>query len=67
LGDIKLKCEKCGCTIPKARLSILPDTKFCVNCSDVKKNKGFCDGDSDLFIVEENLFKKFKKMQDSVK
>lgn len=29
-----MQCEKCGKEIPKERLEIFPDTKYCVNCVD---------------------------------
>ncbi len=31
-----MNCIKCKCNIPKARLKALPDTKVCVECSDVE-------------------------------
>lgn len=34
-------CIKCGNEIPQARLNALPETDTCVNCSGVKKVKGF--------------------------
>jgi hypothetical protein len=36
-------CEKCKCLIPSERLEILPDTKTCVNCSEVQKVTGFME------------------------
>lgn len=34
-----MKCEKCEEEIPQERLEVLPDTKFCVKCSDVNTYK----------------------------
>jgi hypothetical protein len=28
------KCNDCGDEIPQARLDFLPDTEYCINCSD---------------------------------
>ncbi len=33
-----MDCHKCYKPIPKARLKALPDTKTCVECSDVERN-----------------------------
>ncbi|MCJ7813361.1 TraR/DksA C4-type zinc finger protein [bacterium] len=32
----KIRCEICGAEIPSERLEILPDTPFCVKCSQIK-------------------------------
>ncbi len=32
----KIHCEICGVQIPSERLKILPDTTFCVKCSQIK-------------------------------
>lgn len=29
-----MKCEECGTKIPQERLKILPNTKYCIKCSD---------------------------------
>lgn len=34
LGETKMKCEECGTKIPQERLKILPNTKYCIKCSD---------------------------------
>ena len=31
-----MNCIKCKCSIPEARLKALPDTKVCIECSDVE-------------------------------
>ena len=35
------KCVSCKCDIPAERLEALPDTRTCVNCSDVAAPVGF--------------------------
>lgn len=30
-------CRECGIKIPKARLKVLPDTEYCVKCSNVEE------------------------------
>ena len=43
---------KCGSEIPPERLKILPDTKTCVKCSDVKKKKAIVTGSYKHKMVE---------------
>jgi RNA polymerase-binding transcription factor DksA len=31
------KCESCGRNIPKARVAALPDTIYCVECTDTEQ------------------------------
>lgn len=39
-------CEKCGVVIPPERLEVVPGTKHCVKCSDVKAVKGFMESNA---------------------
>jgi len=57
-------CFSCGQPIPPKRLEILPNTKFCVNCSDSAPKKAltfqYGEGDhsyTDIVIVEENEYR----------
>lgn len=36
-----MNCIKCNSEIPKERLQILPNTKFCVRCSETERVAGF--------------------------
>lgn len=36
MHESKRKCSECGKSIPRIRLSVLPGTKTCVRCSNVK-------------------------------
>lgn len=38
-----MKCQKCGCEIPAARLEALPYATKCVKCSDATPYVGFMD------------------------
>lgn len=56
--DDAVYCEQCGAVIPPERLEILPDTKRCVSCSDVKAVKGYMESGmakgtgSEIIIVD---------------
>jgi len=41
--DNATHCDKCGAVIPPERLEIVPGTKHCVGCSDVKARRGFME------------------------
>ena len=48
------KCEFCGCSIPQERLTILPQTKRCVECaekngSDIVSKRSDIGMDSDTY------------------
>jgi RNA polymerase-binding transcription factor DksA len=43
------KCKECGKSIPKDRLEALPETHYCVKCSDK------VGGDFEIEIVEETI------------
>jgi ribosomal protein S26 len=56
MRDGAVNCTECGKRIPKERLEILPQTKFCVNCSTEKAVVGFIncsDKTSDIIIVNQ--------------
>jgi RNA polymerase-binding transcription factor DksA len=36
---MKVYCGKCGAIIPEGRLKALPNTKSCIDCSNVKVKK----------------------------
>lgn len=50
-------CTDCGSEIPQARLDFLPDTEYCVGCSDKHTFKSVAriiyshKADSELFIA----------------
>lgn len=59
------QCLGCGNEINPKRLEILPNTKYCVNCSDSGRKKAITlqmgEGDhsfTDIVIVEENDYRK---------
>ena len=59
-------CKKCGNDISEGRLKILPKTQTCVDCSDIKKKKGFKvitgkDTYTELEIVDEETFRSLDK------
>lgn len=40
-NELSARCVGCGDRIPPERLEVLPDTRHCVNCSDVRaKDEG---------------------------
>jgi len=43
-----VNCVQCQKTIPKARIEVLPDTTFCVGCSEQ------LSGDYDVLLLTEN-------------
>ena len=51
------KCHDCGNSIPTARLELLPDTEYCVNCADKHTFKSVAriiyshKADCELFIA----------------
>jgi hypothetical protein len=58
-----VECLGCGEEIHPKRLEILPNTKYCVNCSDVSRKRGVTvqrgKGDhsyTDVVIMEEKQF-----------
>ena len=58
-----LKCVSCGELIPPKRLEIMPNTKCCVNCSEVGRKRGLTiqlgEGDhtyNDLVIMSEKQY-----------
>ena len=62
---IERECLGCGEKINPKRLEILPNTKYCVNCSDSGKKKAltfqYGEGDhsfTDIVIVEEKEYRK---------
>jgi hypothetical protein len=62
---IERECAGCGEIINPKRLEILPNTRFCVNCSDSGRKKGltfqYGEGDhsfTDIVIVEEKDYRK---------
>jgi hypothetical protein len=62
---IERECASCNSIINPKRLEILPNTKFCVNCSDSGRKKGltfqFGEGDhsfTEIVIVEEKDYRK---------
>lgn len=52
-----MKCSKCGCVIPRARLKALPGTTTCVLHSDVQKVEG-------CMIVSHKTGSEFIKVPD---
>ena len=67
------QCVKCGQDIPEGRLKILPNTKTCVNCSDVNKKGGITiqlgEGDhtyNEIIIVEERDMHMYNPIRDEV-
>lgn len=61
-------CRKCGNDISEGRLKALPNTKICVNCSNINKKKGFnvISGDEDyseLQIIDDESFKELNEKQ----
>lgn len=66
-----INCIKCKNPIPNGRLEILPNTKVCVQCSDVSTYKGISvtrgTGDhtyEETHIVSEQTFNKYKDAQE---
>lgn len=57
-----MKCEKCGKTIPKERIKALPETKFCVNCSEEKSLVGLIT-ESEIVIVNHDEAERLKKLR----
>ena len=58
-----VECQGCGEEINPKRLEIIPNTKYCVNCSDVGRKRGVTvqrgKGDhsyTDVVIMEEKQF-----------
>jgi hypothetical protein len=49
--DLQKLCERCGEEIPKARLSVLPQTRLCVACSQE------IGGDFVTYVIAENTGK----------
>ena len=61
-----MECIKCQSPIPSERLEALPDTQFCVNCSEEKPKIGFTDWDKktpELLIVETEDFNRLEKLE----
>ena len=62
----EVKCMSCGEAIHPKRLQILPNTKWCVNCSEVGRKRGVTiqlgEGDhtyNDLVIMSEKQYFKY--------
>ena len=62
----EVKCMSCGEAIHPKRLQILPNTKCCVNCSEVGRTRGVTiqlgEGDhtyNDLVIMSEKQYFKY--------
>ena len=63
IETMTVECLGCGEPIHPKRLEILPNTKHCVNCSDVGRKRGVTvqrgEGDhsyTDVVIMEEKQF-----------
>jgi hypothetical protein len=61
-----VECIACGVEIHPKRLEILPNTKYCVSCSDTGRKRGVTvqrgEGDhsyTDVVILEEKQFIKY--------
>jgi hypothetical protein len=64
-------CEICNQQIPKERLEILPDTKTCVKCSQIKRYTesdifGFQISNAQQNVYPGNLRRKGKSRVNSV-
>lgn len=62
-------CTKCGIDIPYQRIKALPDTKVCVQCSNVSPHVGmitsYGEGDHswvDLVIMDEEQLEDYKRL-----
>ena len=65
-----MNCIECGISIPKRRLEVLPNTKKCVNCSDVGKKVGtpitLGNGDhtyTELEITDADEYEKMERLR----
>jgi len=59
-------CTECGKRIPKKRLEILPETKVCVRCSDVKPLVGITVWDKttpELLMVAAEEAKSLRRLE----
>ncbi len=69
----EVKCMSCGEAIHPKRLQILPNTKCCVNCSEVGRKRGVTiqlgEGDhtyNDLVIMSEKQYFKYVESENKV-
>jgi len=69
----EVKCISCGEAIHPKRLQILPNTKCCVNCSEVGRKRGVTiqlgEGDhtyNDLVIMSEKQYFKYVESENKV-
>jgi len=69
-----VECLGCGDQIHPKRLEILPNTKYCVNCSDVSRKRGVTvqrgEGDhsyTDVVIMEEKQFIRYMTSEGKIK
>ena len=69
-----VECLGCGEPIHPKRLEILPNTKYCVSCSDVSRKRGVTiqrgEGDhsyTDVVIMEEKQFINYMTSEGKIK
>ena len=65
---------KCGIEIPQARIKILPNTKTCVNCSDVQTKKAIIvqqgEGDhtyNETIFLEHEQYEKYVEAENKLR
>ena len=68
-----VECQGCGKEIHPKRLEILPNTKYCVKCSDVGRKRGVTiqrgEGDhsyTDVVIMEEKQYRNYMSSEGKV-
>ena len=68
-----VECQGCGEEIHPKRLEILPNTKCCVNCSDVNRKRGVTvqrgKGDhsyTDVVIMEEKQYRSYMSSEGKI-
>ena len=68
-----LKCVSCGELIHPKRLEIMPNTKCCVNCSEVGRKRGLTiqlgEGDhtyNDLVIMSEKQYFRYVESENKI-
>ena len=69
-----VECLGCGDQIHPKRLEILPNTRYCVSCSDVSRKRGITiqrgEGDhsyTDVVIMEEKQFINYMTSEGKIK
>ena len=73
IKTMTVECLGCGEKIHPKRLEILPNTKYCVSCSDVSRKRGITiqrgEGDhsyTDVVIMEEKQYRNYMNLEGKI-